>query len=213
MRDIVDLYLAPPEREPVLCVDEKSQVQAFDRSQPLLPMHPGQPKRRTHDYKRHGTTAALEIDTGKVSAKCYARHRGKEFLSFLRQINCVVPSSLDVDLVMDNYATHKTAPIRAFLAKRPHWHVLLTPTCACWVYQGEQFIADLTERQIRRGVHRSTQGLQQAVEANIAAVNADPVPFRSTKSADDILAAVHRFCLRTLDTAHSQIALISELRY
>lgn len=213
VRDIVGLYLAPPERALVLCVDEKSQIQALDRSQPLLPMRPGQPERRTHDYKRHGTTslfAALDIATGKVIGKCYARHRAKEFLSFLRQIDRAVPSDLDVHLVMDNYATHKTAAIRAFLAKRPHWHVHLTPTGASWINQVERFFADLTERQIRRGVHRSTQELEAAIEAYIATVNADPKPFRWTKSPDDILAAVQRFCLRTIDTAKKQIELTSE---
>ena len=133
VRDIVGLYLAPPERALVLCVDEKSQIQALDRSQPLLPMRPGQPERRTHDYKRHGTTslfAALDVATGKVIGKCYARHRAKEFLSFLRQIDRAVPNDLEIHLVMDNYATHKTAAIRSFLAKRPHWHVHLTPTGA-----------------------------------------------------------------------------------
>jgi transposase len=157
VRDIVGLYLAPPERALVLCVDEKSQIQALDRSQPLLPMRPGQPERRTHDYKRHGTTslfAALDIATGKVIGKCYPRHRAKEFLSFLRQIDRAVPRDLDVHLVMDNYATHKTPAIRAFLAKRLHWHVHLTPTGASWINQVERFFADLTERQIRRGVRK-----------------------------------------------------------
>jgi transposase len=213
VRDIVGLYLAPPERALVLCVDEKSQIQALDRSQPLLPMRPGQPERRTHDYKRHGTTslfAALDIATGKVIGKCYPRHRAKEFLSFLRQIDRAVPRDLDVHLVMDNYATHKTPAIRAFLAKRLHWHVHLTPTGASWINQVERFFADLTERQIRRGVHRSTQDLEAAIEAYIDAVNADPKPFRWTKSADDILAAVQRFCLRTSDTASKQIELTSE---
>jgi transposase len=161
----------------------------------------GQPERRTHDDKRHGTTAALDIATGKVIGKCYARYRAKEFLSFLSQTDRVVPSDLDVHLVMDNDARHKTAAIRTFLAKRPHWQVHLTPTGASRVNQVERLFADLTERQIRRGVHRSTQELQQAIEASITTVNADPKPFRRTESADDILAAVHRCCLRTLDTA------------
>ncbi len=143
--------------------------------------------------------------TGKVIGKCYARHRAKEFLSFLSQIDRAVPSDLDVHLVMDNDATHRTAAIRAFLAKRPHWHVHLTPTGASWANQVERFSADLTERQIRRGAHRSTQELQQAVEAYIITFNADPKPFQWTKSADDILTAVHRVCPRTLDTASSQI--------
>jgi hypothetical protein len=134
-------------------------------------------------------------------------------LSFLRQIDRAVPRDLDVHLVMDNYATHKTPAIRAFLAKRLHWHVHLTPTGASWINQVERFFADLTERQIRRGVHRSTQDLEAAIEAYIDAVNADPKPFRWTKSADDILAAVQRFCLRTIDTASKQIELTSESGY
>lgn len=213
VRDIVGLYLAPPERAVVLCVDEKSQIQALDRSQPLLPMRPGQPERRTHDYRRHGTTslfAALDVATGKVIGQCYPRHRAREFLSFLRAIDANVPDGLDVHLVMDNYATHKTAAIRAWLAKRPHWHVHLTPTGASWVNQVERFFADLTTRQIRRGVHRSTRDLEAAIKAYIDAVNANPKPFRWTKSADDILATIRRFCLRTLNTAERQIELTSE---
>lgn len=213
VRDIVGLYLAPPERALVLCVDEKSQIQALDRSQPLLPMRPGQPERRTHDYKRHGTTslfAALDVATGKVIGKCYPRHRAREFLNFLRTIDANVPAGLDVHLVMDNYATHKTAAIRAWLAKRPHWHVHLTPTGASWINQVERFFADLTARQIRRGVHHSTEDLEAAIRAYIDTVNADPKPFRWTKSADDILATIQRFCLRTIDTAQQQITITSE---
>lgn len=213
VRDIVGLYMAPPERALVLCVDEKSQIQALDRSQPLLPMRPGQPERRTHDYKRHGTTslfAALDVATGTVIGRCYPRHRAREFLSFLRAIDANVPDGLDVHLVMDNYATHKTPAIRAWLAKRPHWHVHLTPTGASWINQVERFFADLTTRQIRRGVHRSTQELEATIEAYIDAVNANPRPFRWTKSADDILATIQRFCLRTLNTAKQQIELTSE---
>ena len=212
VRDIVGLYMAPPEKALVLCVDEKSQIQALDRSQPLLPMRPGQPERRSHDYKRHGTTslfAALDVATGKIIGKCYARHRAKEFLNFLREIDRVTPNEREVHLVMDNYATHKTAAIRAFLAKRPHWYVHLTPTGASWINQVERFFANLTERQIRRGVHRSTQELQEAIDAYIKTVNADPKPFRWTRSADDILAAVNRFCLRTNQTAKMQITQTS----
>lgn len=213
VRDIVGLYLAPPERALVLCVDEKSQIQALDRSQPLLPMRPGQPERRTHDYKRHGTTslfAALDIATGKIIGKCYARHRAREFLSFLRTIDANVPNGIDVHLVMDNYATHKTAAVRTWLAARPHWHVHLTPTGASWINQVERFFADLTARQIKRGVHRSTQDLEAAIHAYIETVNADPKPFRWTKSADNILATIQRFCLRTNDIAQKQIDLTSE---
>jgi transposase len=207
VRDIVGLYLAPPDRALVLCVDEKSQIQALDRTQPLLPMRPGQAERRTHDYKRHGTLslfAALDIATGRVIGKCFARHRSQEFLKFLREIDDRVPVGLDVHLVMDNYATHKTKPVRNFLAKRPHWHVHLTPTSASWLNQVERFFALLTDKQLRRGVHRSTRELESAIEDYITATNDAPKPFRWTKTADDILASIQRFCLRTLDARPSQ---------
>jgi transposase len=215
VRDIVGLYLAPPERALVLCVDEKSQIQALDRSQPLLPMRPGQIERRTHDYTRHGTLslfAALDGATGKVIGRCYPRHRGREFLAFLREIERNVPPDLDVHLIMDNYATHKTEPIRKWLGARARWHVHFTPTASSWVNQVERFFANLTEKQIRRGVHRSTAELEAAIRATIDAVNADPKPFKWTKSADDILAAIKRFCLKTLEIASAQaeIARTSE---
>ena len=207
VRDIVGLYLDPPERALVLCVDEKSQIQALDRSRPLLPMRPGQVERRTHDYIRHGTTtlfAALDIATGKVIGQCFPRHRSREFLKFLRTLETRVPGDLDVHLVMDNYATHKTPAVQRWLARHPRWHVHFTPTGASWLNQVERFFALLTEKQIRRGVHRSTQELEQAIRNYIDTVNADPRPFRWTKSADDILAAIKRFCLRTLETAANQ---------
>lgn len=200
VRDIVGLYLSPPERALVLCVDEKSQIQALDRTQPLLPMRPGQAERRTHDYTRHGTTslfAALDIATGAVIGRCYPKHRSSEFRRFLDQVEVAVPSGLDVHLVMDNYATHKTKLVRDWIAKRPRWHVHFTPTGASWINQVERFFADLTEKQIRRGVHRSTAQLEADIRAFIDAHNANPKPFRWTKSADDILAAIQRFCLRT----------------
>lgn len=199
IRDVVGLYMAPPDRAIVLCVDEKSQIQALDRSQPMLPMRPGQPARRSHDYTRHGTTslfAALDIATGAVIGKCYARHRAREFRSFLDAIEAAVPADLDVHLVMDNYATHKTPLIRNWLAKRPRWHVHLTPTSASWLNQVERFFALITERMIRRGVHRSVTALRRDINAFIAAHNAEPKPFRWTKSADDILASIERFCRR-----------------
>jgi transposase len=215
IRDIVGLYLCPPEHALVLCVDEKSQIQALDRTQPLLPMRPGQVERRTHDYTRHGTLslfAALEVASGKVIGQCFARHRGAEFLKFLRQIERNVPADLDIHLVMDNYATHKTPAIRKWLGQRPRWHVHFTPTSSSWVNQVERFFAGLTERQIRRGVHRSTNELQAAIHAYIDSVNADPKPLKWTKSADDILASIKRFCLATLKTAETQteIARTSE---
>jgi transposase len=197
VRDVVGLYMAPPDRAIVLCVDEKSQIQALDRSQPMLPMRPGQPARRSHDYKRHGTTslfAALDIATGAVIGKCYARHRAREFRKFLDEIEAAVPDDLDVHLVMDNYATHKTPLIRSWLAKRPRWHVHLTPTSASWLNQVERFFALITERKIRRGIHHSVVALRADIMLFIAKHNADPKPFRWTKSADAILASIERFC-------------------
>ena len=218
MRDIVGLYLSPPERALVLRVDEKSQIQAVDRTQSLMPMRPRQVERRTHDYTRLGTLslfAALDAATGKVIGRCYPRHRGREFLSFLREIERNIPSDLDVHLIMDNYATHKTEPIRKWLGARPRWHVHFTPTASSWVNQVERFFAAITEKQIRRGVHRSTEDLETAIRAYLDAVNADPKPFRWTKSADDILAAIKRFCLKTLEVASAQaeIATNSESRH
>lgn len=201
VRDIVGLYMAPPERALVLCVDEKSQIQALDRSQPMLPMRPGQVERRTHDYTRHGTTslfAALDIATGTIIGKCYPKHRSTEFRKFLDQIETNVPTDLDIHLVMDNYATHKTKLIRDWLARRPRWHVHFTPTGASWINQVERFFALVTEKQIRRGIHRSTEALEADIRAFIAVHNEQPKPFKWTKSADDILQAVKRFCLRTI---------------
>lgn len=197
VRDVVGLYVSPPEHAVVLCVDEKSQIQALDRSQPMLPMRPGQAARRSHDYKRHGTTslfAALDVATGRVIGKCYGRHRAAEFRKFLDEIEAAVPDSLDVHLIMDNYATHKTPLIRNWLAKRPRWQVHLTPTSASWLNQVERFFALLTDRKIRRGIYRSVTALKADIGAFIAHHNADPKPFRWTKSADDILASIERFC-------------------
>ena len=197
VRDVVGLYISPPDRAIVLCVDEKSQIQALDRSQPMLPMRPGQAARRTHDYTRHGTTslfAALDVATGRVIGKCYPRHRATEFRKFLDEIEANVPQGLDVHLVMDNYATHKTPLIRAWLARRPRWYVHLTPTSSSWLNQVERFFALLTEKQIRRGVHRSVSELQTTINAFINLNNLDPKPFRWAKSASDILASIERFC-------------------
>lgn len=197
VRDVVGLYMSPPDRAIVLCVDEKSQIQALDRSQPMLPLRPGQPARRSHDYKRHGTTslfAALDIATGAVIGKCYGRHRAREFRDFLDEIERNIPSDLDVHLVMDNYATHKTPLIRGWLAKRPRWHVHLTPTSASWLNQVERFFALITERRIRRGVYRSVAALRADIMAFIDLQNTEPKPFRWIKSADDILASIERFC-------------------
>lgn len=201
VRDIVGLYLNPPDRALVLCVDEKSQIQALDRTQPLLPMRPGQAERRTHDYKRHGTTslfAALDVKAGTIVGKCMSRHRAQEFRRFLDTIEKNVPAEPDIHIVMDNASSHKTKMIRDWFAKRPRWHAHYTPTSASWINQVERFFALLTEQQIRRGAHRSTAELEAAITAYIDARNADPKPFRWTKTADDILAAIERFCSRTI---------------
>ena len=207
VRDIVGLYLNPPERALVLCVDEKSQIQALDRTQPLLPMRPGQVERRSHDYKRHGTLslfAALDTATGQVIGRCFARHRAREFRAFLNTVEARVPTDLDVHIIMDNLATHKTKAIRDWFARHPRWQVHYTPTSASWINQVERFFALLTEKQLRRGVHRSTKDLEAAILGYIDAVNADPKPFRWAKSADDILASIKRFCLANIQLAGAQ---------
>ncbi len=207
VRDIAGLYLDPPDRALVLCVDEKSQIQALDRSQPLLPMRPGQVERRTHDYKRHGTTtlfAALDIKVGKVIAKCMPRHRASEFRKFLDEIEKNVPRDLDIHIVMDNASSHKTKLIRDWFAKRPRWHRHFTPTSSSWINQVERFFALLSEQQIKRSAHRSAADLEAAINTYIQARNADPKPFRWTKTSDDILAAIERFCRRTL-AVHAKV--------
>ena len=201
VRDIVGLYLSPPERAVVLCVDEKSQVQALDRTQPLLPMRPGQAERRTHDYTRHGTTslfAALDVKVGTVIGKCMRRHRAQEFRRFLDEIERNVPADFDIHVVMDNYGTHKTKLIRNWFAKRPRWHVHFTPTSASWINLVERFFGLLTDRAVRRGSFQSVADLEAAIHAYVEATNADPKPFIWTKTADDILASIQRFCLRAL---------------
>ena len=200
VRDIIGLYLSPPDRALVLCVDEKSQIQALDRTQPVLPMLPGMPERRTHDYKRHGTTslfAALDVATGRVIGKCYRRHRAREFLDFLKEIDRRVPDEAG--------HPHRHGQLRhpqdgggqgRGWRGRPHWHVHFTPTSASWINQVERWFAELTRKQLQRGVHTSTRQLEADIRAFIEKHNKDPKPFRWTKSADDILAAVKRFCLR-----------------
>jgi transposase len=205
VRDIVGLYLDPPERALVLCVDEKSQIQALNRTQPLLPMRPGQVERRTHDYKRHGTTslfAALDVKTGAVIGELHRRHRSVEFRKFLDTIAGAVPPGLDVHLILDNYGTHKTALIRRWLAKRPRFHVHFTPTSASWINLVERFFAALTEKQIRRGSHRSVRELEAAIRNYLALTNDSPKPFVWTKTADDILASLARYCARTSGSGH-----------
>ena len=208
IRDIVGLYVNPPERAVVLCVDEKSQIQALDRTQPLLPMRPGQAERRTHDYRRHGTTslfAALDIKTGKVLAQNHRRHRSIEFRKFLDQIDDTVPSELDIHLVMDNYGTHKTPMIQRWLAKRPRVHVHFTPTYGSWLNQIERWFAELTNKQIRRGTFRSVVELERAIKEFIEVHNEEPKPFVWVKSADEILANIARFARRTLAVHDAQL--------
>jgi transposase/transcriptional regulator with XRE-family HTH domain len=203
VRDIVGLYMNPPDHAVVLCVDEKSQIQALERTQPLLPMRPGQPERRTHDYLRHGTTtlfAALDVATGEVLGQCYARHRAREFLRFLRTIDESVPESLDVHLILDNYATHKTPTVRRWLAKHPRFHVHYTPTYSSWINMVERWFALLSERKIKRGSHRSTRELETDIRSFLAQTNDHPKPFIWTKTADQILASLRRFCQYTLQS-------------
>lgn len=204
-RDIVGLYIDPPIKAMVLCVDEKSQIQALDRTQPMLPLAPGVAERRTHDYERHGTTtlfAALDIATGKVIGELHRRHRSSEFLKFLRTIEASVPSDLDIHLVMDNYGTHKTLTIRKWFARHPRFKVHFTPTSASWLNQVERWFATLTDKQIRRGTHRSTRQLEDAIRAYLKINNNEPKPFIWTKSADAILASIERFCLRISNSVH-----------
>ena len=205
VRDIVGLYVQPPDRALVLCVDEKSQIQALDRSAPVLPLRPGQPERHAHDYIRHGTTtlfAALDVRTGRVIGECHARHRAREFRRFLDTVDGAVPRHLEVHLILDNYATHKTALIRRWLAKRPRYHVHFTPTSASWLNLVERWFVELTEKQIRRGIHRSTRDLVEAIHRYLAVTNETAKPFAWTKTADEILASVARFCERTSNSAH-----------
>lgn len=205
VRDVVGLYLSPPTHAVVLCVDEKSQIQALDRTQPLLPMSPGQPQRRTHNYLRHGTTslfAALDAATGEVVSQLHRRHRSADFRVFLDAVDAAVPKALDVHVVMDNYGTHKTPMIRAWLAKRPRFHVHFTPTYASWLNLVERLFAEVTDKCIRRGSHRSTAALEPAIRGYLAA--REPKPFVWTKTADDILASVERFAARTL-TNHANV--------
>ena len=199
VRDVVGLYMSPPENALVLCVDEKSQMQALDRMQPLLPMLPTHPERRTNTYVRHGTTslfAALDIATGRVIGKTYRRHRAQEFRKFLDEIDAAVPEDLDVHLVMDNYATHKTEAIQRWLTRRPRFHVHFTPTSSSWLNLVESFFSIVDRRVTRRGVHRSTQALEANIRAFLDAHNDDPRPFIWTKTADQILDSLKRYCTK-----------------
>jgi transposase len=205
VRDIVGLYLNPPDKALVLCVDEKTQIQALDRSQPVLPMRPGQAERRTHDYTRHGTTslfAAFNTKSGKIITEFHRRQRAREFRKFLATIQARVPSTLDVHLILDNSSTHKTPAIHRWLARHPRFHVHFTPTGASWINLVERWFAALTEKQLRRGVHRSTRELELAIRRYVEITNQHPKPFIWTKTADDILASVARFCHRISNSGH-----------
>jgi transposase len=203
--DVVGLYHNPPERAVVLCVDEKSQVQALDRSQPVLPMMPGMPERRTHDYVRHGITslfAAFNIADGTVIGELHRQHRATEFRKFLVTIDKKVPADLDVHLVCDNYATHKTPAIKRWLAAHPRFHLHFTPTGSSWINQVERWFAYLTDQKIRRGAHKSVQALEADIRAWITDWNTNPRPFIWTKTADEILDSLTRYLRRISDAGH-----------
>lgn len=205
VRDIVGLYLAPPTHAVVLCVDEKSQIQALDRTQPLLPLSFGVPERRSHDYVRYGTTtlfAALDLATGKVIGELHRRHRSSEFLKFLRTIEQSVPAQLDIHLVMDNYGTHKSPTVKAWFARHRRYHLHFTPTSGSWLNLVERWFAILSQRQIKRGSHRSTLELERAIRNFLDLHNQDPKPFVWHKSADEIIESVGRFCTRINESVH-----------
>jgi len=208
VRDIAGLYIHPPDHALVLCVDEKSQIQALDRTQPLRPMQPGQLERGTHDYKRHGTTslfAALDLKTSRVIGQFHHRHRAAEFRRFLDTIEAQVPAELDVHLILDNYGTHKTTVIRRWLLKRPRFHVHYTPTYGSWLNLVERWFAELTNKRIRRGVFRSVRELESAIREYIRVHNEDPKPFVWTRTADQILDSMARYARRTLTSHPSRI--------
>ena len=205
VRDIVGLYLNPPDHAMVLCVDEKSQIQALNRTQPTLPMGLGYAEGYTHDYVRHGTTtlfAALDIATGKVFGQCRKRHRHEEFLSFLRLIDREVPAELDIHLVLDNYATHKHAKVKRWLAARPRFHLHFTPTSASWLNQVERWFGLLSQRAIKRGSFRSVADLVHKIQAFIDAHNTSATPFVWVATAQSIIDKVARIAMRISGTAH-----------
>jgi len=205
VRDIVGLYLDPPERSMVLCVDEKSQIQALDRTQPLLPMSPGYCEHRTHDYVRHGTTtlfAALDVKSGRVIGNVQRRHRSQEFLKFLKAIDRETPDNLDLHLILDNYSTHKVPAVRRWLVRHPRFHIHFTPTYSSWINLVERWFSALTEKKLRRSTHKSVGRLERDLKGYIEINNESPKPFVWAKTADEILAAVARFCKRTSGAGH-----------
>src|SRR4051812_35362330 len=205
VRDVVGLYLHPPERAVVLCVDEKSQIQALDRTQPILPMGPGVPERATHDYKRHGTSslyAALDLSTGKVIGRLHSRHRAIEFKSFLQTLDREVPADLDVHVVLDNSSTHKTPQVRKWLTAHPRFVLHFTPTSSSWLNLVERWFSELTTKKLRRGAHRCVRDLNNDIRAWMKTWNDDPKPYVWTKTADQILESITRYYTRINESGH-----------
>jgi transposase len=196
VRDIVGLYMNPPDRAIVLSVDEKSQIQALDRTQPILPLRPGLPARQTHDYERHGTTtlfAALNVMAGTIIADCQPRHRHQEFLRFLQRIDATVAPDLDIHLVLDNYGTHKHPEVRKWLAERPRYHVHFTPTSSSWLNQVERWFAEITRKRIRRGTFHSVRELIKAIQDYVRIYNKNPRAFQWVASASKIIRKVNKY--------------------
>ncbi len=205
VRDVVGLYLNPPERAVVLCVDEKSQIQALDRTAPILPMLPGTPERATHDYRRAGTSslyAALDLSTGKVIGALHSRHRSIEFKKFLQRIDAQVPRDLDVHVVLDNSSTHKTPAVKRWLLAHPRFQLHFTPTSSSWLNLVERWFAELTTKKLRRGAHRSVHALNTDIRAWIETWNENPRPYVWTKTADQILESIARYCTRINESRH-----------
>ena len=205
VRDVVGLYLDPPERALVLCVDEKTQMQALDRTQPVFPMLPGAPARASHDYVRHGTSslyAALDVASGKVIGSLHARHRAVEFGKFLRKLDAEIPAELDVHLVLDNASTHKTPAIKRWLAAHPRFVLHFTPTSSSWLNLVERWFAELTTKKLQRSTHRSVRALNTDVRAWIESWNNNPRPYVWVKTADEILDSVANYCRRISDSGH-----------
>ncbi len=205
VRDVVGLYLNPPERAVVLCVDEKSQIQALDRTAPILPMLPGTPERATHDYKRAGTSslyAALDITTGQVIGSLHSRHRAVEFKKFLQTLDREVPAELDVHVILDNSSTHKTPAIKKWLLAHPRFVLHFTPTSSSWLNLVERWFSELTNKKLRRGTHRSVRALNTDIRGWIETWNNNPRPYIWTKTADQILQSISRYCNRTTASGH-----------
>lgn len=197
VRDVVGLYMRPPDNALVLCVDEKSQIQALDRAQPMLPIRPTVNVRQTDRYIRHGTTtlfAALDVATGRVIGKCFRRHRAKEFIRFLNEIDNNVPAALDIHLILDNYATHKTPEVKRWLLRNPRFQLHFTPTKSSWLNLVESFFSLLSRRKLKRGVHRSTLALEKDIRSFLDGHNDEPTPYVWSKTADQILRSLQRYC-------------------